>query len=83
MESHDKRLTRVENNLVVQGELLSRLDQGLDRLTTVMEQSERRRAEDREHLRIMQAAMTSLFDRIDKFIRGLERRDGHQKPGGE
>ncbi len=76
MESHDKRLTRVEDNLAVQGELLNRLDQRLDRIAMFVEG-------DREGLRVMQAAMTALFQRMDAFIRGLERRDGHQKPGGE
>jgi chromosome segregation ATPase len=83
MESHDKRLTRVEDNLAVQGELLNRVDQRLDRLAEMFVQSEGGRAEDRERMRLMQAAMTALFQRMDAFIRGLERRDGHQKPGGE
>jgi hypothetical protein len=75
-ELHEKRLERIEDNLLVQGELLGRLE-------VLFEESERQRGEDRERLRVMQAAMTSLFERMDKFIRGLERRDGHPKPGSE
>lgn len=81
MELHEKRLARVEENLIVQGELLNGVDQRLDRLAQMFVQREGERAEDRERLRIMQAAMTSLFERMDAFIRGLERRDGHEKSG--
>ncbi len=73
-ELHEKRLGGIENNLVVQGELLNRLDQRLDRLVSVVEKNS-------EDLRLMQGAMTALFQRMDAFIRGLERNDGHQKPG--
>jgi hypothetical protein len=76
-EGHENRLKRVEDNLAVQGELLDRIDLRLDRLTETFAQSEGERAADRERTRLMQAAMTSLFNRMDAFIRGLERHDGH------
>ena len=75
-----KNLVVVQDNLTVQGELLNRLDQRLDRLAAMFEEGQRQRAEDRETLRIMKAAMTSLFERMDAFIRGLERDDGHPRP---
>lgn len=85
MELHEKRLTRVEenlarveDNLVVQGELLNRLDQRLDRIANLLEESQRQRIQDHEAMRIMQDAMASLFKRMDAFIRGLERPDGHE-----
>lgn len=71
LEQHEERLTRIENNLVVQGELLNRLDQRIDRLVTIVERNS-------EDMRLMQSAMTSLFQRMDAFIRGLERNDGHK-----
>lgn len=80
LELHERRLASIEGNFVVQGELLNRVDQRLDRLANLMEESERRRTEDRETLRLMQAAMSSLFQRMDAFIRGLARRNGDQKP---
>ena len=76
-EGHEQRFKRVEDNLLVQGEWLNRIDQRLDRLTETFAQSEGERAADRERMRLMQAAMTSLFQRMDAFIRGLERHDGH------
>jgi hypothetical protein len=78
MELHEKRLTRIEDNLVVQGELLNRLDQRLDRVANLLEESQRQRMQDHETLRAMQDAMASLFQRMDAFIRGLERPDGHE-----
>ncbi len=82
-ELHEKRLARMEDNLVVQGEILDRLDHRLDRVAAMMEESERQRGEDRERLRDMQSAMTSLFQRMDAFLRGLERDNGHPKSGPE
>jgi len=74
LELHDKRLERIESTLVVQGELLNRFGQSLDHLLIVVERNS-------ENMRVMQASMTALFERMDAFIRGLERRDGHEKPG--
>ncbi|PYV25005.1 MAG: hypothetical protein DMG27_11430 [Acidobacteria bacterium] len=70
-------MTRVEENLLVQGEMLNRIDQRLDRLTALFEQSEAARAEDRERIRLLQGAMTSLFEHMEAFIRGL-RPNGHE-----
>ncbi len=79
-ELHEKRLARIEevqkitgDNLLVQGELLNRVDQRLDRVVSIAE----RNAED---MSVMQSAMTNLFQRMDAFIRGLERHDGHGEP---
>ncbi len=77
---HEEKLTRIEENLTVQTGILHRVDQRLDRLTEMFERSERERADDHERMRVMQTAMTSLFERMDAFIRGLERNDGHGRP---
>jgi len=77
LEAHERRMTRVEENLLVQGEMLNRIDQRLDRLTALFEQSEAARAEDRERIRLLQGAMTSLFEHMEAFIRGL-RPNGHE-----
>jgi len=49
----------------------------------LLEQSEVKRAENRKRMHLMQSAMTALFKRLEAFIRGLERHDGHQSPGTE
>ncbi len=75
LEAHERRLTRVEENLVVQGEILNRVDQRLDRLAGLVETQS-------ESMLLMQSALKSLFERMDAFIRGLERRDGHPPAQG-
>ena len=83
MELHEQRFKKIEDNLIVQGEILNRVDQRLDRLAEMFAQSEGERAADRERMRLMQGAMTSLFERMDAFIRGLERHDGHGQTSSE
>ena len=70
VKEHDRKLQRVEDNLLVQAEIPNRVDQRLDRVAAM--------AENHEHqLVLMQSAMTSLFQRLDAFIHGLERGNGH------
>jgi len=84
LELHERRVSRIEENLIEQqAELLNRVDQRLDRVTLLIEQSEVKRAENRKRMHLMQSAMTVLFKRLEAFIRGLERHDGHQSPGTE
>ena len=115
-EEMEKSLAGIEDSLKglrdnqeVQGVMLWRMENNLDRLEAAVEQlahgmtllqsamkgligtvegltetvevHEKQHAEDREQMRVMQAAMTALFERMDRFIRGLES-DGH-KTGGE
>lgn len=70
LEAHERCLRRVEDNLAVQAEILNRVDQRLDRLTEIVERQQ-------ESMFLMQSAMKSLFERMDAFIKGLERGDGH------
>ncbi len=70
VKEHDRKLQRVEDNLIVQAEILNRVDQRLDRVSAMVESHE-------QQLVLMQSAMTSLFQRMDAFIRGMERRNGH------
>ena len=74
-EGHERRLKRIEDNLIAQGEILNRVDQRLDRVASLTESHE-------QQLALMQTAMTSLFQRMDAFIRGLERGNGHSPAGG-
>src|SRR5207249_11659586 len=131
-ELHEQRMARIEenlgrvqDNLLVQGELLNRIDQRVERLAAVMaeqgdslnqlrevaerlahgaakqqealtrlakvvEEHEERlagveerlaAAEDRDAL--MQSAFTALMQRLDAFIRGRERPNGHPQGGDE
>jgi hypothetical protein len=88
-EEMDRAMIQVRDNMVVQRELLHRLetdmvasrrdfDERIGILTRIAEDHERRLGDDREQLRKMQAAMEKLFERMDRFIRGLES-DGHKK----
>ncbi len=70
LEAHERRLNRVEENLVVQGEMLSRVDQRLDRIAAMQERQQ-------EELRELQSAMLALFLRMDRFLQGLDRGDGN------
>ena len=75
LKMHEERFKRIEDNLLVQGEILNRIDQRLDRMAA--------RAETHDHqLSVLQSAMTSLFQRMDAFIRGLERGNGDALQGG-
>jgi archaellum component FlaC len=74
IELHEQRFKRIEDNLVVQGELLNRLDQRVDRIASFVEKNSL-------EMGFMQATLASLLQRMDAFIRGLERRNGHEKPG--
>ncbi len=72
---HEKRFKRIEDNLVVQGEILNRIDLRLDRMAASVENHD-------QQLALMQSAMTALFQRMDAFIRGLERGNGDTPAGG-
>ncbi len=61
LEAHERRLNRLEENLVVQGEILNRVDQRLDRLAGLVETQS-------ESMLLMQSTMKSLFERMDAFI---------------
>ncbi len=74
IELHERRLARIEDNLLVQGQLLDRLDRNVERLAAVVEKNS-------TDMHIMQSAMTSLFQRMEAFLRGLERHDGQENPG--
>ncbi len=107
-EEMDHAMTLVKDNLLVQGQLLDRLDrrtaeiaEKIDALRVIAESHEgkidalRVIAESHEgriealveaarlhkdQLGSMQAAMTALFERMDRFIRGLEA-NGHKGSG--
>ncbi len=70
--------------MTVQGVMMNRLENNLDRLEAVVAENSAAIARNTESIAklgdgiiIMQAAMQRLFDHMDRFIRGLGR-DGHE-----
>ncbi len=78
---HEQRFNRIEDNLAVQGEILNRIDQRLDRVTERMEGLTEIAKLHTNQMAVMQSAMTALFQRMDAFIRGLERGNGDTPAG--
>jgi len=76
LKEMERALNQARDNLIVQGELLNRLDSAMidsrqdfdERSTTLLTIAEKH--EQRPDL--MRSAMHSLFERMDRFIRGLE-----------
>jgi hypothetical protein len=56
------------------------LTQAVSGLTEIVEGHEQQPQSHDQQLQIMQVAMTALFERMDRFIRGLET-DGHKGRG--
>ncbi len=71
----------MERGLIVQGELLNRVDQAVARNTEAIARNTEAIGKLADGMLTMQGAMRSLFERMDRFIRGLES-DGHKR-GGE
>lgn len=87
-QEFERALTQVKDNLVVQGELLNRLDrsmiEGRQELVDSRKDFDRRinalltiAEKHEERLNALEAAMHALFEHMDRFIRGLES-DGHK-----
>jgi hypothetical protein len=82
LKEMNQAMSRVADNLAVQGQLLHRLETDMEasrrdfdvRIDAVLGIVEK----DREQMRLMQVAMAQLFEHMDRFIRGLES-DGQQK----
>ena len=81
-KEHDRKLQIIEDNLIVQGEILNRVDQRLERVTDRIEGLTSIVGTHTNQLAVMQSAMTALFQRMDAFIRGLERGNGDAPQGG-
>jgi hypothetical protein len=86
-EEMERGLSGVQDNLTAQGAIMHRLENNLDRLEAIVAQNTdavRRNAEAIQHLAngqaLMQSSVHALFERLDRFIRGLES-DGHKKKG--
>jgi hypothetical protein len=71
----------MERALIVQGELMHRVEQAVAHNTEAIAQNTAAIGKLSDGMLIMQGAMKSLFERMDRFIRGLES-DGHQSRGG-
>ncbi len=93
-EEMERGLKGLQDNMTVQGVMMHRLESNLDRLESNLEGLEAVVAENSaaiarnteaiaklaDGMMVMQAAMKSLFDHIERFIRGLET-DGHKRRG--
>jgi uncharacterized coiled-coil protein SlyX len=107
-EEVERGLKGLQDNMTVQGVMMNRLENNLDRLEAVVAENSAAIARNTEvvarladgmiaiqgatkaltevveghgqQLQVMQAAMTALFERMDRFIRGLET-DGHKGRG--
>lgn len=77
-------MKEVKDNLIVQGQLLNRLDRSMlnsrrdfdERINALLKVAENHEG----RIQTLQSAMQSLFEHIDRFIRGLET-NGHQEKG--
>ncbi len=88
-EEMEKSLLPLHDHQVAEGVMLHRVENNLDRLEAMVEKNTQaieklaEIAESHEsRLQVMQAAMTALFERMDRFIRGLES-DGHKGGGSD
>jgi hypothetical protein len=88
LEEMERGLKGLQDNMTVQGVMMNRLENNLDRLEAVVAENSAAIARNTEliarladGMMVMQAAMQRLFDHMDRFIHGLER-DGHVS-GGE
>jgi chromosome segregation ATPase len=62
---HEERFKRIEDNLAVQGEILNRIDQRLDRMAARVESHD-------QQLSLLQSATTSLGSAAKNLISSLE-----------
>lgn len=82
VKEHDRKLQIIEDNLIVQGNILNRVDHRLDQVSERIEGLTTILHSHTSQLALMQSAMTSLFQRMDNFIRGLEGGNGNPAAGG-
>jgi hypothetical protein len=68
----------LEESLIVQARLMDRLErhgleqqERLDALMVIVESHEKRLGKSEEQMAAMQAAMVSLFEHLDRFVKGL------------
>lgn len=65
----EARLTKIEEATVLNSSLIVRIEQNMDRLIQTVDRIAQTQADGFAELRASQAA---LFERLDRFIRGLE-----------
>ena len=78
-EEMQQSLKELRDNQVVQGELVFRVEKNLDRLEGMVEANTEAIAKLADGAVLLQSAMKSMVDTVDRFIRGMEG-NGH-KPG--
>ena len=72
----------MERALIVQGELLHRVEQLVARNAEAIARNTEAIGKLADGMTLMQGAMVRLFEHMDRFIRGLES-DGHRRREGE
>ena len=94
LEEMERGFKVLQDNMTVQGVIMHRIENNLDRLESNLGRLEVMVGQNSEAIArnteaiarladgmaVMQAAMKSLFDHMDRFIRGLES-DGHRGGG--
>ncbi|MHB8653609.1 MAG: hypothetical protein ACYDA9_06995 [Terriglobia bacterium] len=78
-EEMQQSLKELRDNQVVQGEIVFRVEKNLDRLEGMVEANTEAIAKLADGAVLLQSAMKSMVDTVDRFIRGMEG-NGH-KPG--
>ena len=74
----EERLTKLEEAMLVNASLMNRIELNMDRLERKAEEHEDGIAELRQSQSNLNSAMNALFERMDRFIRGLES-NGHKQ----
>ena len=86
-----ERVTKLEENMLVQAELLARFErrvdqfmerteEWMDRTEEWMEQTEARMGQAEARITQLEGISTAVLERMDRFIRGREG-NGHRQPG--
>lgn len=78
IEDMERGMKVLQDNMTVQGVIMYRLENNMDRLESNLARLEGTVEALANSQALMQAAMHSLFERMDRFIRGLQS-DGHGK----
>ncbi len=78
LEEMERGFQVMQDNMTVQGVMMHRLENNLDRLEAVVAENSAAIAKLGHGMTVMQSAMQRLFDHMDRFIRGLES-NGHER----
>ena len=77
-EEMERSIQELRDAQLVQVHLMDRIELNMDRLVDTAQNHERRLEVHEDGIAEMRAAMTRLFERMDRFIQGLERGNGQK-----